>query len=125
MQVFLDTNFLLIPFQYNVDIFTEIDRLLPSPTLLIADLTLVELDRVLRNPESSGKDKDAVRMAKQLIKRKHLKKIVVSDYNTIDDFLVDNAEEFAYVATQDKELKKKLKNQTGFIVLRRNHLELG
>ena len=45
--IILDTNFLMIPYKFKVDIFTEVDRLLTEEySLNILDKTLDELKKI-------------------------------------------------------------------------------
>ena len=47
-KIILDTNFLLIPSQFNVDIFTEIDRIcLFKYKLCVLDETINELNSII------------------------------------------------------------------------------
>ena len=45
IKIYLDTNFLLIPAQFKVDIFEEIERLMDKPyDLYVFDKSLKELE---------------------------------------------------------------------------------
>ncbi len=116
IRIFLDTMFLMMPFQFNVDIFSELNRLFGDYEACISSITFKELDNI-ESKESKGSDKLIVKAVRKLIEQKNLT-IIESNERLVDDFLVENAEDFDFVATQDKELKKKLKNRTKFIVLR-------
>lgn len=116
VRIFLDTMFLMIPFQFKVDIFSELDRLFGTYEACISSLTFKELDNIESNA-SKGSDRLVVKTVRKLIEQKNLT-IIESNEKLVDDFLVENAENFDFVATQDKELKKKLKNRTKFIVLK-------
>jgi len=103
-KVILDTNFLLIPGQFKVDIFTEIRRIVNTNyELYIIDGTIPELDDIIGKTKK-GSDKRAAKLALDMIKQKKIKKIR-SD-KIVDDALLDQAN--AIVATQDGELVKKL-----------------
>jgi len=117
--VILDTNFLYIPKQFNVDIFDEIDRLLLSYKLFIFDKTIDEID-----------DKTTLRLVEHKIENKSIN-VLKTDISYIDNAIVDfvkahNNEYDIVIATQDQELKKRLLDyRVSFIVLRgKNHLEL-
>jgi hypothetical protein len=128
IRVIIDTNFLLIPGQFKVDIFSEIDRILTEKfELYIIDKTVDELDNILCNPVVSGKDKAAARLAKALIKAK--KPIYLKTEKNLNvDKLIENEalKGGCIVATQDMALKRKLKeNNIRLIVLRqKQHLKL-
>ncbi|NQU79275.1 nucleotide-binding protein [Candidatus Woesearchaeota archaeon] len=125
-QIILDTNFLLIPIQFKVDIFSEIDRLISEPyKLCIIDSTLDELNKIKET--ASGKDKNAANLAIQLLKAKNVHTITTSKDKNVDNLIVELAESPEYlVATQDKELKQRLKaNKIKIIILKqKKYLEI-
>lgn len=127
MKVILDTNFLLIPGQFKVDIFEEIDRICNFKyELYIIDKTFDELDSIIRRQK--GKDKLAAKLAISLIKHKDLNIIHTnSNKEIVDDLIVKEAEkEKLIVATNDKELKQKLNEKAGIIILKsKKYLSLG
>ena len=106
-QVILDTNFLLIPGQFKIDIFEELQCRLDFPfELCIVEETLFELDKIIE--KDKNKHKIAAEIAKSLIKAKHLK-ILSSEGKIVDDRLVKLSKNSdVVVATQDKELRKRL-----------------
>jgi len=107
--IILDTNFLLIPAQFNVDIFSEIERICDFPyQLCIIDKTLSELDSIIENQRQ--KYKNAAKLALKLLKSKAVKIIKTKKDKYVDDLIFNLAENTEIiVATQDKELKKRLK----------------
>jgi len=118
-KVILDTNFLLIPGQFKVDIFTEIERVMNEPyNLCIIDKTINELKGI----EIYGKTKDrnavklAIALIQNLIKQKSLKTINSYSRKSVDDIIVKKSDKNVYVATQDKELKKRVKEHQGRII---------
>jgi uncharacterized protein len=109
-KVLLDTNFLLIPSQFNVDIFTELERVCIFPfDVYIIDKSLNELEKV--KEEQKGKDKEAARLALDLVKAKHINTLPTAGSKRVDELLVDLASQEVIVATQDKEVKKRLKHK--------------
>ena len=117
-KIMLDTNFLLIPYQFNVDIFSEICRIMHQKySLFILDKTKDELEIIINNQK--GKNKDAAKFALKFISVKKIKIIKTDSGNTDDLILKGSIEKDFIVATQDKDLKRKLINQgTSVIVLR-------
>jgi hypothetical protein len=115
-QVILDTNFLLIPGQFKVDIFTEIERILSEPyELCIIDQSLKELNGLA----AAGKEKDkfAAKLALVLAIQKNLKTLHSSgSKKSVDDIIVDKADENTYVATQDKALRERLAEKKAKII---------
>jgi uncharacterized protein len=109
MKILLDTNFLLIPAQFKVDIFSEIDRIVDEPyKLYILEKTIDELNKIIK--EQKSRHKEAANIALKLIKQKGLNTIKNSTNYSVDDIIVDIADDYV-VATQDKELKKRLKEK--------------
>ncbi len=105
-----DTNFLLIPGQFGVDIIGELERVLDVRfRVAVPDVVLQELEVIER--KSSGKDLIAIRMAKKLAER--FKQIEVGRFGhkptdeLIYEFAVRNPR--VVVCTNDKALKKKLR----------------
>jgi len=109
--ILLDTNFLLIPFQFKVDIFTQIDKISAFKyKISIVDKTLDELNHIIK--KQKGKNKDAAKIALKLLTVKKIK-VIKSDNNLkTDDVILDKALKNGFiVATQDKDLKRRLINQ--------------
>ncbi len=106
-RIVLDTNFLMIPAQFKVDIFSELNRLMIEPYEMFAfDSTIDELEKI-----SSGKRKDrnAAKVALQLIKQKNLKRLHNSIHGYTDDFILEGVTNKDIVCTQDLALKRRLK----------------
>jgi len=119
-KIILDTNFLLIPHNFKVDIFSEISRIIDdSYELFIIDKTIDELRKIVST--GKGKDKKAAEIGLELIEKKGIKRIISESY--VDKAIISIAGSDYIVATQDADLKRKLKCRK--IVLRqKNHLEL-
>ncbi|MBI5002327.1 hypothetical protein HZC31_03010 [Candidatus Woesearchaeota archaeon] len=116
-KIILDTNFLLIPAQYKVDIFAELDRLFPEETVIYTlDRSLEELDKVAR--EGRQKEKLQVKLIKALLKTQNIKIISVAQEGIVDDLLVDYAKQGYIIATQDMGLKQRIKHK--LVTLRQN-----
>ncbi len=120
MRIIIDTNFLLIPAQFNVDIFAEIDRIcIFKYKLYVLDKTITELKKIISNKKQSGKNKAAAKLALQLLKAKNVSVIKTTKDLLVDDILIEIADENTIIATQDMELKRKLKKKSiKLIVLR-------
>jgi len=118
-RVILDTNFLLIPYIFHVDIFSEINRLLHEKyELMVLDLTVMELNKIMC--EQKGKDKDAAKMAIALIKDKKISIIQTNSDILADKYLIENCCKEDIVATQDMELKRALREKNiNIIILRK------
>ena len=123
-KIILDTNFILIPFSEKVDIFSEIDRIVEdSYKLFILDKTKEELESIIKNQR--GKDRDAARFAKKYIPK--LSVIETDSELDVDSLLVALAEEEGtIIATQDKDLKRKIKKlgKKVMVLRQKSHLAI-
>ena len=115
-KVILDTNFLLIPGQFMVDIFTDIGRIMQEPfALCVIDKSLKELNHIV----ITGKQKDrfAAKLALALAIQKNLKTLhSFGSKKSVDDIIVSKADENTYIATQDKALRERLKEKGAKII---------
>jgi rRNA-processing protein FCF1 len=123
-KIILDTNFLLIPGHYKVDIFAELDRIcLFKYKIVIYDKVIDELKKLLKAERK--KDRDAAKLALALIKAKHLKTTPANSEEYVDNLIFNNADNNTIVATEDKWLRKKLqKKSIQLVYLRNQHLVL-
>jgi len=105
----LDTNFLLIPGQFKMDIFEEIRNIMNEPyDLCIFQETIQELSNIA---EKASKDKNNAKIALMLIKQKNLKSLKNSsiEKSYIDRIILSNIDSKCIVCTQDQALKRLLK----------------
>ena len=114
VRIILDTNFLLIPAQFNVDIFAEINRLMHEKySIYILDKSVDELKHLSINPKQSFKNRRAAKLGLQLLKAKKVK-VLKAKGESVDDILASIK---GYtIATQDTALKRRIKGKK--IVLR-------
>ena len=122
-KIILDTNFLMIPYQFKVDIFDEINRIVEEKYELITfDSVIKELKGLMK---SKGKDAIAAKIGLELIKRKRIKIVKIKEKKT-DDAILKLANENTIIATNDRLLIQRLKNRNiRIIYLRgRKHLSL-
>lgn len=107
-----DTNFLLIPGQFGVDIISELNRILDVKfEIAVPNIVLDELNVIER--KAKGKDLMAVRMAKKLAEMFNVIEIGKFGEKPTDEqifeFAVKNSN--VVVCTNDKLLKKKLRER--------------
>ena len=108
-KIILDTNFLTIPVQFNLDIFEEIDKVMEEDyELFTTDGVIKELKKLAK---SKGKDAVAARIGLELIERKNIKIIGTKKKDT-DKGIIELADENTMIATNDKILRQKLKNKS-------------
>ena len=121
-KIILDTNFLLIPVQFKVDIFSEIDRIcLFAYKLYIVDKTINELEKIIG--KEKPKDKMAAKIALQLIKRKKVDIIKTSE-GKVDDIILDLLGKDSILATQDALLRKKARKRGNQVIVLRSKKHL-
>ncbi|MBW3020276.1 DNA-binding protein [Candidatus Woesearchaeota archaeon] len=113
-KVILDTNFLLIPIQFGVDIFSEIDDLvLEDHKLLVLDKSIDELKGIIETQK--GTSRQAAKLALQLLECKgSILETNSKDY--ADDVIVNLANDETIVCTQDRELRKRVKEKKARII---------
>ncbi|MBI2646960.1 nucleotide-binding protein [Candidatus Woesearchaeota archaeon] len=116
-KIILDTNILLIPYLFKVDIFSEFDRICNfNYKLYIYEQTVDELKKIIKN--QSGKNRSAAKFALKMIKLKDLNIIRLKNGN-VDSIILNNLSNDMIIATQDLKLKNEiLKKGTSVIGLR-------
>ncbi len=110
-RVIVDANFLMIPHQEGVDILSELDRLLGTYVLLVPEQVVEEVKRIRRC--AGGRDRIAANVALQLLEQPNVEaEIVEVEGRDGDEAILNLArqrrDERIYVATRDKELKKRV-----------------
>ncbi|MBW2976475.1 nucleotide-binding protein [Candidatus Woesearchaeota archaeon] len=118
-KILLDTNFLLIPWQFKVDIFTQIDKIAAfNYKLFVLDKTLDELKKIIE--AQKGAEKEAAKIALKLIAIKRIGMIKTQSNKKTDDLILDIASKNSFiVATQDKELRSRLKEKNVKVIILR------
>ncbi len=107
VTILLDTNFLMVPAVFGVDIFSEIDRCCTFKyALAVISPSLVELERLARE----NRTRAAATLALRFIKAKHINILPTAVKHT-DDALVAYVRQHkeCIIATQDKKLRERLK----------------
>ena len=123
-KIILDTNFLMIPLQFRVDIFSELNRICHfNYRLLIYGQTVEELKNVMQ--KQKGLHKKAAQFALKLIKLKNIE-IIESGQKDVDSLILENLDKDTVVATQDIMLKKEIleKGSSVVILRKKKHLQL-
>ena len=110
IKIIFDTNFAIIPFQFKVDIYTELDKLIDEKyEIYFLNACIKELEKIKFG-----------NAAIELMKQKKVNFVDFPIKNGIDNTILEFAKkEGAIIATQDKELKRKaLKQRIKTISLR-------
>ena len=107
-EVVIDTNFFMVPFQFNVDIITELEKILPSYRLTTPSFVINELKGLKRN--NKGKIRLNANLALKLANSSkiEIKDISLLENETVDDALLRVSE---VLATNDIELKNRAKEK--------------
>ena len=122
-KIILDTNFLMIPIQFRVDIFSELNRICNfNYELFVFDQTINELKSII---VKDSKHKRAAQFALKLIKLKNIE-IIKSENKDVDTLILENLSKDMTVATQDINLRKELLKKGASVILLRQkkYLEL-
>ena len=107
-EVVIDTNFFMVPFQFNVDVITELENTLPSYKLTTPSFVINELKGLKRN--NKGKTRLNANLALKLANSSkiEIKDISLLENETVDDALLRVSE---VLATNDIELKNRAKDK--------------
>jgi rRNA-processing protein FCF1 len=99
-EIILDTNFLTAPFQLDsIDIFQEIERIFPQSQVYTIEDAVQEAQSI-----EDGKYGDLVQ---ELIQKKDIEVLETEGEGEVDDLLVQISRDYV-IATNDKELKRRL-----------------
>ncbi len=118
-RILLDANFLMLPAQYHVDIFSELERICLFPYDLYVPLPVKE--ELARLASGKGKEGREAKLALALVERKAIPLIGPEELApSAGSTKVKNADIFMLrvvrrdrdlVATQDRELRRALKER--------------
>jgi len=108
VKVILDSNFLMIPFQFNLDVFQEIEFLLQKKVdFIVPSAVKSELTGLSTR---GGEGAAEASLALQLASRCRVVEVTLETNETVDDAIVKASQKLgAVVATNDIELKNRLK----------------
>jgi len=124
-RVILDSNFLFIPFQFQIDILKELENLLGKSELVVLSTTLDELRNLAR--EESEKTRRQASLALKLAEKCAIVSVGKDPAETYDDVILRKAKEWICpVATNDRNLRKRLRREAipTIYVRQRKKLEL-
>ena len=110
-KIILDTDFLIHCAKFKIDYTAELTRILDFKfEPVIMDKTIDELDGVIER--SRGKEKDAAKLAKTVLKHKNIEQVKTKKDRIVDVLILNivNKDEYI-VATMDAELKRELKEK--------------
>ncbi len=116
-KVLLDTNFLIAPFQFSFDVFDEIERLYPGCELY----TLGDAVHEAKSIESGR----YIELVEKLLETQDIEVRETEGEGNVDDLMLELSSEFL-VATNDKELKRRIKDEGRAVLIIRSgsHIEV-
>ncbi|MDI6654296.1 MAG: hypothetical protein QME59_00200 [Candidatus Hydrothermarchaeota archaeon] len=98
-KVVLDSNFLLLPFQFRIDIFAELDKLLDVRYEVYVTKGVIEELKKIKSRHGKG----ALSVANKLR--------VIETEGSVDEALLKLASKEVIIATNDKFLKEKIEKK--------------
>ena len=109
IKIILDSNFLMIPFQFNIDIFQEIEYLLQKKVdFVVPSAVKTELTNI---SSRGGEGAPEASLALQLASRCRVVEVTLDPGETVDDAILKASQKLgAFVATTDIELRRKLRD---------------
>ena len=111
MKFLLDTNFVLVPGKFKVDIFSELAKF-GKPELFTLDSIIIELEKLA---SGKGPDSRATKLGIGLLK-KYKVKIVSAASKKADAGLLEFSVAGFAVCTLDRELMAKIKKSGGKVI---------
>lgn len=126
MKVILDSNFLFIPSQFQVDIFDELERLLEQRFDPVV-LSTTNAELLKKAKRGSPEIRKKASLALKLVEKCHLVGVEQSFGETADDVIVRLAAEWRCpVATNDRILRRRLRsiNLPVIYLRQKSHLEM-
>jgi len=108
VKIILDSNFLLVPFQFRIDVFEELNNLLGRAEPVVLSTTLEELKKLVE--KGFAKKRIQFSAALKLAEKCEILKVEKGASESYDDVILRVACELKIpVATNDAELRKRLR----------------
>jgi len=116
-SIIIDTNFLFVTFETPIDFISELERLFgKNYHLYVYEPTLLELDELSRRKTKNKKYLPLI--AKMLFLYKF--KVIKSDERYADELILKSLKKNMIIATNDKELRKRIWKKKGRVLYMRN-----
>lgn len=121
-RIIIDTNFLMLPSKFRLDIFSEFSRICDfSYRLCIYEKSIDELKKIIDGQR--GKDKKAAQFALKLIKLKNISIINPEQKDecllSVDELMLNSISHNTIIATQDFRLRKELLKRGAAVIMSR------
>ncbi|MEK6824567.1 MAG: hypothetical protein AABX12_02000 [Nanoarchaeota archaeon] len=108
MEVIVDSNFIVSCFKKNIDFTGQLEE--QGFKVLIPREVVQELKDLRRGDKSSHDDRVAIDLALAFFARTKLKHISFGA-GKVDDFLIKKGKQGAYIASLDREIKRRVPNR--------------
>ncbi len=112
MKFLLDTNILLVPGKFGVDIFSELEKF-GKPEIHVLDLSIREIRKIVKG---GGRDSRHALLALDIIEKKGIKIMETGLAEHTDRVIMRFARQGYVVCTSDRPLIRKLRDR-GFKVI--------
>ncbi|MEM4268325.1 MAG: hypothetical protein QXK37_05870 [Candidatus Woesearchaeota archaeon] len=120
MKVILDANFLIYSLNVGIDLLYELKQL-GATEINVLNGVLTELEALSTTGERHN-TRTAARLALELIKAKNINIIPNLREKSVDDCLFLLSRNGYYIATMDKELKKRIGSGRIIVLRQKKHL---
>jgi len=109
VRVILDSNFLMIPIHFHIDIFRELDELLNQKVeTVIPSPVYEEIQRIARGKSKLAKE---AKLALKIAEKSEVLEVKLGPGESTDDLITRLAREWGcLVATNDRELRRRLRS---------------
>jgi len=111
VRVILDSNFLMMPIQFHIDVFRELDELLNQKVETVIPFPVYEeIKRIACGKSKLAKE---AKLALKIAEKSEVFEVKLGPGESTDDLIVRLASEWGcLVATNDRELRRKLRDLT-------------
>jgi len=108
VKILLDSNFLMVPTQFNVDIYSELRGLVGGSVELITIPQVLE--ELRRKASQTGKSASQARLALELAERHGVRPVETAQSGSVDSLIAWTAIRLGCpVATNDRRLRSRLR----------------
>ena len=117
-KIIFDTNFIFNCVKYKVDFISELNRIMHEKyEVFVLDSTKIELDAISKK---ETKNKPIVKLVLSIIAAKNIK-VIHTKESYADQILFDLSKEDYTIATNDKILKQRIKDQKKKVIFIRKN----
>ncbi len=112
MKIIIDTNFIVTCVKEKIDLFGNLKRIFGAYKLLVGEQVIEELKKLAKNKKLKIKERQAADISLGILKRSKIEKVKF-DKKLVDAGILTylKNKENLFVATLDRELKKKIKEK--------------